>query len=220
LENSAPRASAYGERWQAVFPKKCDEPKNQKIMNVLEAIRTRRAIFPAQFSTEPISDDIVRQILAAANYAPTHKLTEPWRFTVFSSPERKAEFALLLADTYKNTTAEEQFSPAAYKKYQTVPTKASHVIAIGMHRDEAERVPEWEEIAATAMAVQNMWLAATQLGVGGYWGTPTVAAQRTIADFLQFDARTTCYGLFYLAHHNAEPTEARREPIEAKTVWI
>jgi nitroreductase len=189
-------------------------------MNVLNAIRTRRAIFPAQFLADPISDDIVRQILAAANYAPTHKMTEPWRFTVFSAAERKAEFAQLLADTYKNTTAEAQFSPAAYKKYQSVATKASHVIAIGMHRDDEERVAEWEEIAAMAMAVQNMWLSAAELGVGGYWGTPKAAAQRVIADFLQFDARTTCYGFFYLAHHNAEPTEARREPIEAKTKWI
>ena len=27
-----------------------------------------------------------------------------------------------------------------------------------MKRDLKESVPEWEEIAATAMAVQNMWL--------------------------------------------------------------
>ena len=32
-----------------------------------------------------------------------------------------------------------------------------------------KRMPEWEELAATAAAVQNMHLMATSLGAAGYW---------------------------------------------------
>lgn len=34
-----------------------------------------------------VSDGEVEQILEAANWAPTHGKTEPWRFAVLSSPE-------------------------------------------------------------------------------------------------------------------------------------
>jgi nitroreductase len=188
-------------------------------MNTLDAIKNRRSIFPAQFSATPVADTVVWEILEAANFAPTHKKTEPWRFAVMATAEARAAFGQHLAATYKANTAEESFSAAAHGKYQSVATKASHVIAIGMHCDEQKRLPEWEELAATAMAVQNIWLAATALGVGGYWGSPTVSTRREIADYLGFDENTTCYGFFYLANHAAENTAAQRGDIKDKVIW-
>ncbi len=55
-----------------------------------ELIRTRRSVFTQQFDPgKPIPDEIIWQILNNANWAPTHKRTEPWRFTVFSGEGRK-----------------------------------------------------------------------------------------------------------------------------------
>ena len=49
------------------------------------AIRNRRSVFVSQFdNNRKIPDEIILEILQNANSAPTHKLTEPWRFTVFS----------------------------------------------------------------------------------------------------------------------------------------
>src|SRR5688572_6337744 len=48
-------------------------------------ISTRRSIFPKQFEAgKVIPDNIIWQALENANWAPSHKLTEPWRFTVFA----------------------------------------------------------------------------------------------------------------------------------------
>ncbi|HLY71921.1 MAG TPA: nitroreductase family protein, partial [Puia sp.] len=45
----------------------------------------RRSVFPEQYvAGKKIPDEIVMQLLENANWAPTHKLTEPWRFVVFS----------------------------------------------------------------------------------------------------------------------------------------
>ena len=46
-----------------------------------------------------------------------------------------------------------------------------------MQRDPKESVPEWEEIASVAMAVQNMWLMAQELNLGGYWSSPLIIHQ-------------------------------------------
>jgi nitroreductase len=35
-------------------------------------------------------------------------------------------------------------------------------------------VPEWEEIAAVSMAVQNMYLTCTANNIGCYWSSPKI----------------------------------------------
>ena len=48
-------------------------------------------------SGERVSDAEVQQILEAANWAPTHGKTEPWRFAVLASPNVQREaFDLML----------------------------------------------------------------------------------------------------------------------------
>jgi len=50
---------------------------------VLDLIKKRRSIFPAQYTDREIAKSDIEKILEAANWAPTHKKTEPWRFRVF-----------------------------------------------------------------------------------------------------------------------------------------
>jgi len=52
-----------------------------------------------------------------------------------------------------------------------------------MKRDPKESLPEWEEVAAVAMAVQNLWLSSHEKGIGGYWSSPGVVQH--LGDFLE-----------------------------------
>ena len=45
-------------------------------------IKERRSVFPASYIPKEIPKHVIEQILENANYAPTHKLTQPWRFVV------------------------------------------------------------------------------------------------------------------------------------------
>ena len=87
-----------------------------------------------------------------------------------------------------------------------------------MHRDEKERVPEWEEIAATAMAVQNMWLMTTELGLGGYWSSPSLIEQ--MPKFLPMKEEEKCLGFFYVGNFEGETPKGDRQPIENKVTWL
>ena len=124
----------------------------------------------------------------------------------------------MLASTYRAITPEEAFSEKKFQKLSTNPLKADTVIAICMQRDPAESLPEWEEIAATAMAVQNLWLTATAYGLGGYWSSPGLIAH--LGPFLNLQAGERCLGLFYLAHHRAPELPRTREEMAAKVEWI
>lgn len=51
--------------------------------DVLKAIHYRRSVFQASFTEEEVSKEDILSILEAANAAPTHKRTQPWRFVIF-----------------------------------------------------------------------------------------------------------------------------------------
>lgn len=47
-----------------------------------ELIRSRRSIYPTMYSDVEVDDSNINEILENANWAPTHRITEPWRFLV------------------------------------------------------------------------------------------------------------------------------------------
>ncbi|MCB0586246.1 MAG: nitroreductase, partial [Phaeodactylibacter sp.] len=136
-----------------------------------QLIRSRRAIFPNTYTEEPIPDEVIKEILENANWAPTHKRTEPWRFKVFRGEARR-RLGEYLARWYKENTPSDKYLDRKYDKALNNPQRSSCVIAICMQRDPEERVPEWEELASVASAVQNMWLSCTAYGIGCYWSSP------------------------------------------------
>ena len=64
---------------------------------ISEYIRQRRSIYPEQFSADEIRKEEILQLLENANYAPTHKMTQPWRFKIISG-DKKFELGLILAE--------------------------------------------------------------------------------------------------------------------------
>ena len=180
-------------------------------------IRSRRSIFPPSYTDQPIPKEVILDLLENANHAPTHRLTQPWRFTVFTGAglERLAEF---MAENYRNTTSPASFSQVKYDVTRDKILKAGAVIAVNVQL-HPHLVPEWEEIAATATAVQNLWLSAWERGIGGYWSTPGSALE-PLGEFLNLPENQKNIGLFYLGYHNAPQVPARRNPIEEKVVWI
>ncbi len=170
---------------------------------------------PDQYNDEPISKDIIKQLLKAANWAPTHKRTEPWRFKVLQG-ESKERLGLFLSKKYKEVA--DKFSEFKYIKLKEKPVKSAAVIAICMQRDPMESLPEWEEIAATAMAVQNMWLLATELGLGSYWNSPGLI--KYMGEFFDLNEGERCLGFFYLGNYDLSSPERIPGDIEDKVTWL
>ena len=179
-------------------------------------IKRRRSVFPNSYTAEEVPVAILKQLLASANYAPTHKLTEPWRFRVYRNAG-KDKLGETLAQIYKETTPAAKFLQKKYDSLTEKVNRASAVIVINA-RLHPEQVPEWEEIAAVACAVQNMALTAEALHLGAYWSSPGILP--FLEDFLELEDQEKCYGLFYVGYHEEKPREANRSPIEDKVKWI
>ncbi len=181
---------------------------------ILKAINYRRTVNQNSFTDEQISKEDINQILEAANAAPTHKRTQPWRFVVFQNQglQRLGEE---LGRIYKEITPAEKYTEIVEQNMAKKATMSNVAVAIIV--DYSGDLPEWEELAATACAVQNMWLAAHSLNIGGYWATPGLINH--LNSFLRLEPNQKCIGLFYMGHHNGEPREPVRTPVMEKVRW-
>jgi len=182
-------------------------------------IKERRSTFPKQYDAgKHVDDAIIQQMLENANWAPTHKLTEPWRFTVFTGEGLKA-FANLQASVYKNA-AGTNFKEDNYQKLLTTPLLASHIISIGMKRHADKNIPEMEELAAVACAVQNMYLTATAYNIGCYWTTGGVTFNEAAKPFFELEASDKLMGFLYAGVIAVPSAPGKRGPVEEKVKWI
>ncbi|TVZ08756.1 nitroreductase [Cellulophaga sp. RHA_52] len=182
---------------------------------IFDIIKKRRSVFPAQYNSKPIAKELIEKVLEAGNWAPSHKKTEPWRFKVIQG-ETRAKLGMFLSLKYM----ENDPNPKKFKVEKLInnPQKAGAIIAICMQRDPSESVPEWEEVAATAMAVQNMWLICTDLGIGSYWSSPGLI--KHMGDFFAMEEGEVCLGFFYMGYTDDELPEATRGAVEDKTTWL
>lgn len=181
-------------------------------------IATRRSIFPKQF--EPgriIPDQVIWQALENANWAPSHKLTEPWRFTVFSGGGLK-KLAEGSAAIYKQY-AGAKFKQNKYEGLLTTPLQCSHIIAIGCKRHK-DALPEMEEIASVACAVQNIYLTVAAYGIGGYWSTGGITFIEEAKPLFNLGEDDILMGFFYLGYIRVPSPPGIRKSISDKVKWV
>lgn len=185
---------------------------------ITEVIRNRRTIKPKQFDDREIDDSILRTMLQNANWAPTHGMTEPWRFVVFRGESRK-RLAEFLAETYKSLTTPETYKPNKYEGMRQNAMLAPVVIAVGMKRQPSEKISELDELQAVACAVQNLHLTATAFGLGGFWSTNVAATSDAMRDFIGLSGKDRALGLFYVGYPAIDWPESTRGPIDEKVKW-
>ncbi|MBS9460975.1 nitroreductase [Flagellimonas sp. 389] len=182
---------------------------------IFDLIKKRRSVFPAQYNDRPIEKETVERLLEAANWAPTHKKTEPWRFKVVMR-EKKVALGKFLSDKYQEIDSKPK--QIKIRKLQENPARSGAVIAICMQRDPNESLPEWEELAATAMAVQNMWLCCTEMGLGCYWSSPGLITY--MDEFFDLNDGEKCLGFLYMGYYDDAIPPSSRTPIEDKVEWL
>jgi nitroreductase len=184
-----------------------------------ELARSRRSVFPDQFEQgKKIDDNIIKEILTNAIWAPNHGKMEPWQFTVFTGEGLK-KLATFQSEVYKKE-AGDNFKESAYVKLQQRPLQASHVISIGMKRTTTKNIPEIEDIAAVACAVENIYLSVTAYGLGGYWTTGGVTYNEQAKSFFDLGDKDKLLGFFYIGHVAVPSVGATRLPLEEKVKWV
>ncbi len=138
-------------------------------MELAQVIRSRRSI--ERYTEEPVSIDLVRDLLETAVYAPNHRLTEPWRFVVLVGAGRDRYAAIrrdMVLDfmTGQGEAERQQAADGTFRKFANVPL---YLLVIMAKQANAEL--DIEDYAACCCMIENFLLLAWERGLGTIWKT-------------------------------------------------
>ena len=147
------------------------------------------------FGGEPLPREQLLELLDVARFAPTHHLTQPWRFRVLG-PEALARL-------------KECGGPSESMKLDRAPT-----LVVASATLTGDLVQDEEDVCATAAAVMLVLLAATERGLASYWRTPAVLRSAKGRDALGIPRGERVLGLLHFGAPAREPAAREREPVE------
>lgn len=142
-------------------------------MNTLETIAARRSI--RKFRPDPIAADLLEKILLAGMQAPSGKNRQPWRFIVVQG-EKRAEMNRILREAIAAKKARGESTGSAEWSVlvmEQAPVTVFVMNPAGLPPWQGHSVSQmfWEvvDIQSVGAAIQNMLLAAQDLGLGSLW---------------------------------------------------
>jgi nitroreductase len=188
--------------------------------DIEQLIRTRRTVKPEKMNGRVIPDDTVVNLLSAADWAPTHARTEPWRFVVIGNEKVKV-FTMRHAEMYKHHADPATFTQQKYDNIARLGENTSHIIIAWMKRVPTHKIPEIEEIASAAAAIQNVLLAATARGIATFWSTSGLTHHQAMKDEFRLGPEDHMMGIIYMGYTDEPFREGSRMiPLSEKIEWV
>lgn len=186
-------------------------------MTVIEAIKARRST--PRLRPDPVPREIIDQMLDAAVWAPNHRLTEPWRFYVLGEQTRR-RFAEIRRRVRAASMPDPQ-APEAQRALDrlTQDTLATPVLIAVTAHQAPDPVQREEDYASTFMAIQNLMLAGTELGVGTYMRTGAILDDAELRALLGVEDDRRVVAMLYIGYP-ADAPQKRRTPAAERTVWL
>lgn len=187
-------------------------------MDVSTAIATRRS--HKLFTGEVVQDRTLAELVELATWAPNHKFTEPWRFTVV--PHRA--LPALLAAVGRGLAARNDVPPekarAQTDKIAGILHGAGGAIAVRQALAGADAERQKEDYAACACAIQNIQLAAWERGIGSYWTTSEAFIGAALDAHWHKAADEAMVGVVVLGKPALEMKPVRYKRPEELTLWL
>lgn len=142
-------------------------------MNTLEAIAARRSI--RQFKDTPISDDMLQAILKAGTQAPSGKNSQPWRFVVVGRATRAEMVQVMRSGIERARREGEDLGSSVWSAdvMEQAPVTVFVFNPEGLRPWQTHSIEQMfndvVNIQSIGAAIQNMLLAAQELGLGSLW---------------------------------------------------
>lgn len=157
-------------------------------MNTIDAIAARRSI--RKFKEISLPDDLLQKILQAGAQAPSGKNRQPWRFVVVKE-DKRAEMIHILRQGIDKVKAQGDdigSSPWSANVMEQAPVSVFVINPQGLppwrKHSVDQKFNEVVDIQSIGAAIQNMLLAAQDLGLGSLWICDVFYAYQDLLDWL------------------------------------
>jgi F420 biosynthesis protein FbiB-like protein len=192
-------------------------------------IQSRRSI--RRYTSATVPTEVVERLLTAATWAPSSHNRQPWRFIVLTeaaSRERLAAAmgARLRADRQADGDPPEAIEADAARSYARI-TGAPVVVAVCLTLAEMDRYPDARRsnaeylmaVQSTAMAVQNLLLAAHAEGLGACWMCAPLFSPQAVSETLALPGDWQPQALITLGYPASAGKPARRKELAEVVRW-
>ncbi|MEE9303948.1 MAG: 5,6-dimethylbenzimidazole synthase [Thiotrichaceae bacterium] len=146
---------------------------NDEIAAVYKAISERRDI--RHFLDDPIDPEILTRILQAAHLAPSVGFMQPWRFIRITDANLRTKiYQLVEQERIKTADALEEREDEFMRLKVEGIRECGELLIVALMDNREQHIfgrrtmPEMD-LASTACAIQNMWLASRAEGLGMGW---------------------------------------------------
>jgi len=185
-------------------------------MHTTDAIRDRRSI--RRFTDRPVSREQIETLLDAAVVAPNHRLTQPWRFYVLG-PEARHAFGLVLgarkAKKIEDPAAAQAMRETVAAEHRALPA----LVVVSVVNSDNPEIAE-EDYASAMMAVQNLALAATAIGLGTHIKSGAVMTDPSARAAMGVRDGERVIAMINVGEPAEVPPPKKREPATAFTTWL
>lgn len=192
-------------------------------------LTTRRSI--RRYQPIPIPDELIQKMLTVAIWSPSAHNRQPWRFAVIQNEDKKQQLAndmgiKLRADLRSDNVPADMVEKDVNRSFQRI-TQAPLLILLALsmvdmdsYPDEKRQQNEWLMAAqSTAMAGQNLLLAAHTLGLGACWMCAPLFCPEVVKSSLSLPDNWEPQALITIGY-SAEIKEKTRHPIENCTLFF
>src|SRR5258708_21993389 len=185
-------------------------------MRIADAIRERRSI--KRFTDRPVTKEEIEALLDAATHAPNHRLTQPWRFYVLG-PDARYAYGLAVGERkarkLEDTEAARTLRANVAAEHRALPA----MIAVAVVNEDNPEIRE-EDYAAALMAIQNLSLAAVELGLGTHIKTGGVMSDAAARSAAHVRDNERIVAIVNVGTPAEIPPAKKREPAQALTTWV
>lgn len=185
-------------------------------MRIHDTISARRSI--KRFTDRPVTREEIELLLEAAVQAPNHRMTEPWRFYVLG-PEARQAFGLVLGGRKAKRVEDPEAARAVVAKVAEAHAALPAMLVVSMTLDENPEIRE-EDYAATCMAIQNLCLAAHELGLGTHLKSGAVMDDPGARGAFGVPDGERVVAMIELGEPAHVPDPKPRKPAARLTTWV
>ena len=181
--------------------KKAPSYETHELREFARVLRGRRTI--DQYLQTPVPEELVREAIEVATWAPNHYVTEPWRF-ILPGPQTVER----IVDLNASIVAQRKSPEHGEHKRNVWSEKPGWLIVTCPRSDDALR--EREDYAACCAAIHNFTLYLWKAGVGSKWTTGPVTRDPRLFDIIDADYETEfVVGLLWFGYPKITPQQSR-----------
>ena len=191
-------------------------------MNTLETIATRRSI--RKFKDTTLPEGSLQTILTAATQAPSGKNRQPWNFVIVKGDKRNEMVDVMRKGIHKMKAQGEDIGSSGWSA--NVMEQAPVTIFIfnpsGLHpwlphsiKQSFESIVDVQSVGA---AIQNMLLAAQELGIGSLWICDVFYAYEELCTWLGENGQMVA--AVSLGYPDESPNARPRKSVTEVIRWV